>query len=286
MVGCLRGGSYGDGTTTQAIYHGGRPGQRMIITGYRNEKATIDGPVFISDTADYVTIRHVTIEGATKLPSGEKRLALEIWGLNFIFEDSVLTSHSGGRSGILLRGDRPLIRRNKIHDVGTVGSEFGYAHGIYVAESRGFKIERNWIYDCPVGWGVQLFPHAIDGVVAQNVIDGCGSGITITGDHTANSTHGNRIEHNLITNSLGLRSFNSGTGVAGCCEGSPDGNVVIGNVFWHNRGGAFDEWKGRSYIESRNVSLDPRYVNRAARDFRVRAPRARALGLWNGVFAR
>src|SRR6185436_15751454 len=194
MVGCLRGGSYGDGTTTQAIYHGGSAGQRMTIRGYRREQATVAGPVFISDTADYVTIRHVTIEGATKLPSGEKRLALEIWGRNFIFEDSVLTSHSGGRSGILLRGDRPLIRRNKIHDVGTVGSEFGYAHGIYVAESRGFKIERNWIYDCPVGWGVQLFPHAIDGVVAQNVIDGCGSGITITGDHTANSTHGNRIE--------------------------------------------------------------------------------------------
>jgi Right handed beta helix region len=283
MVGCLRAGVYGDGSTTQSIGHGGRAGQRVTIRGYPHEHVTVAGPVFVYPRAEYVTVSHVTVEGATNLPTGDKRLALEIWGRRFIFEDSVLTNHSGGRSGILIRGDETLIRRDKIYDVGTVGSTFGYAHGIYVAESHNFKIERNWIYDCRVGWGVQLYPHATNGIVAQNIIDGCGAGITIGGDGEV-SSRDNRIERNLITNSVGLGRFNPGTAVAGCCDQSPNGNVVIGNVFWANRGGAFDGYRGRSYVERRNISSNPRYVNRARKDFRVRGRKARALGLWNGVF--
>ena len=282
MVGCLRGGTYGDGATTQAIYRGGRSGKPITITSYPHEEGTIAGPVFISDTAGYVTISHITIEGGT--PAGDKKIALEVWGPHFIFKDGVITNHSGGRSGLLIRGDAAVIRRDKLYDIGTVGSNFGHAHGIYVAYSRNFKIERNWIYDCRSGWGVQLYPHAVNGIVAQNVIDGCGSGITISGNGDLTSSQ-NRIEHNLITNSTGLGQFNTGTAVAGCCARSPDGNVVLGNVFWGNRDGAFDVWKGQSYVERGNVTSNPRYMNRAAKDFRVKGGKARALGLWNGVFA-
>jgi hypothetical protein len=280
MIGCLRGGVYGDRSTTQTIDRGGRAGRRITIMGYPHEHATVAGSVFVSDRADYVTISHITLEGAGNVLAGDKRLALEIWGSRLIFEDSVLTNQSAGASGIFIKGDRPLIRRNRIHHV---GSNFGYDHGIYVAESHNFRIERNWIYDCRSGWGIHLYPHAVRGLVARNIIDGCGSGITIGGEGELHP-YDNRIEHNLITNSVGLGRFNPGTAVAGCCDQSPNGNVVIGNVFWANRGGAFDGYRGQSYVERRNISSNPRYVNRARKNFRVRGLRARALGLWNGVF--
>jgi hypothetical protein len=53
-------------------------------------------------------------------------------------------------------------------------------------------------------------------------------------------------------------------------------------MFWRNAGGSFDNYVGRSYLARDNVSTNPRYVNRAAKDFRVRARRAKKLGLWNG----
>jgi len=279
MIGCLRGGIYGD-RSTQSIRRGGRPGRRITIRGYPHEHATVAGSVFIFDHADYVTISHIRIKGASDAQADDKPLALEIWGRRFILEDSVVTNQSTGRSGILIKGDEALIRRNRIHDV---GSNFGYDHGIYVAESHNFKIERNWIYDCRIGWGIHLYPHAVRGLVARNIIDGCGSGITIGGDGEL-SSRDNRIEHNLISNSVGLGRFNPGTAVAGCCDQSTNGNVVIGNVFWANRGGAFDGYRGQSYVARRNSASNPRYVNRARKDFRVRGRRARALGLWNGVF--
>jgi Right handed beta helix region len=280
MVGCLRAGIYGDGSRTQSIRRGGRAGQRVTIRGYPHERVTVAGGVFVYPRAEYVTVSHVTVEGARNVGAGDKRLALEIWGRRFIFEDSVLTNQSGGASGILIKGDEPLIRRNRIHDV---GSNFGQDHGIYVDESHNFKIERNWIYNCRSGWGIHLYPHAVRGLITRNIIDGCGSGVTIGGEGELRSRD-NRIERNLITNSVGLGRFNPGTAVAGCCDQSPDGNVVIGNVFWGNRGGAFDAYRGQSYVERRNISSNPRYVNRPRKNFRVRSREARALGLWNGVF--
>jgi Right handed beta helix region len=282
MVGCLRGGVYGDRMTDHNIERGGRSGRRITITGYPRERATIAGAVFISNGADYVTLSHVTVNGANNVHADGKPQAMEIWGRHFVLQDSNLTNHKAATSGILIFGDAPVIRRNKIH---SIGANFGYDHGIYVANSHNFKIEYNWIYDCRAGWGVQLFPHAVRGTVAHNIIDGCGSGITISGGDEL-SSRDNRIEHNLITNSVGLGRFNPGTAVAGCCDRSPNGNVVIGNVFWRNRGGAFDGYRGQSYVEFRNISSNPRYVNRAEKDFGVRARRARALGLWNGVPAK
>lgn len=279
MVGCLRAGTYGDRSTVQEINRSGLRGRRIVVTGLGRERPTIAGAVFVSDRADYVTLRHVAVKGANTLRPNGRPQAMEVWGRHFIFEDSTLTNRNAAVSGIIVKGDGAVIRRNKIHDV---GGDFGYDHGIYVSTSRNFKITYNWIYDCHSGWGVQLYPNAAYGSVSHNIIDGCGSGITIGGDGDERS-HDNRIDHNLITNSIGLGHFNRGTGIAGCCGTSPDGNVVIKNMFWRNAGGSFDQYVGKSYAVDMNFSSNPRYFHRAAKDFRVRARAARALGLWNGL---
>ena len=279
MVGCLRAGTYGDRSTIQEINHSGLPGRRIVITGFRKENPTIAGAVFVSERADYVTLRHVAVEGANNLRPNGRPEALEVWGRHFIFEDSTLTNRNSAVSGIIVQANSTVIRRNKIHDV---GGDFGHDHGIYVSNSRNFTIESNWIYNCRSGWGVQLYPNAAYGTIDHNVIDGCGSGITISGETDTTSNH-NRIDHNLITNSIGLGHYNPGTAIAGCCSQDINGNVVIQNQFWRNAGGSFDNWVGRSYVARGNVSANPRYVDRGAKDFRVRASRAKKLGLWNGI---
>jgi hypothetical protein len=280
MVGCLRAGIYGDRSTIQEIDHSGLPGRRIVITGFRNETPTIAGAVFVSDHADYVTLRHVAVEGANNLRPNGRPEAMEVWGRHFIFEDSTLTNRNSAVSGIIIQADSAVIRRNKIHDV---GGDFGHDHGIYVSNSRNFQIKSNWIYDCRSGWGVQLYPNAAYGTVDHNIIDGCGSGITISGEDADRTSNHNHIDHNLITNSIGLGHFNPGTAIAGCCSKDPKGNVVTGNLFWKNAGGSFDNYVGQSYVARGNVSANPLYANRAAKDFRVKASRAKKLGLWNGV---
>jgi nitrous oxidase accessory protein NosD len=279
MVGCIRAGTYGDRSTVQEIDRSGLRGRRIVITGYGKERPTIAGAVFVSDRADYVTLRHVAVEGSNNLHPNGSPQAMEVWGRHFILEDSTVTNRNAAVSGIIVKGDGAVIRRNKIHDV---GDDFGYDHGIYVSTSRNFKIEYNWIYDCHAGWGIQLYPNAAHGRISHNIIDGCGSGIEIGSDGDQ-ASHENRIDHNLITNSIGLGHFNQGTGIAGCCGRDPGGNLVIKNLFWRNVGGAFDGYVGKSYSVGKNFSSNPRYFNRAAKDFRVKAGVARALGLWNGV---
>jgi hypothetical protein len=279
MVGCLRAGTYGDRSTVEMIDRSGLPGRRIVITGYQRERPTIFGAVFVSDHADYVTLSDVAVEGANNLHPGGKPQSMEVWGRNFIFEDSTLTNRNSAVSGILVEADGAVIRRNKIHDV---GGNFGYDHGIYVGQSHNFRIEQNWIYNCRVGWGVHLYPNAVDGRVRHNVIDGCGSGVTISGT-SSQTSRGNLVDHNLITKSVGLGRFNRGTAIAGCCASSPEGNLVAQNIFWGNVGGSFDGFVGKSYVARDNSSVNPRYVNAAAKDFRVKSSRAKRLGLWNGV---
>jgi hypothetical protein len=282
MVGCLRAGTYGSPSTSNEFSRSGKQGARITLRSYPGERATLRGYTAIDGS--YVTFSHLKIDNTNTFRFGDdcggRYESLTLAGSNIVLKHNEITasdiSHSS--NGIYVIGDNENISFNRIHGVGACQR---FDHGIYIAHSSNFKIEFNWIYDCREGWGIQLFPDAADGLIRHNIINGCGSGITISGEGSETSHH-NRIDHNLITNSVGFGRFNEGTGIAGCCAGSPNGNLVIQNMFWRNAGGSFDKYVGRSYLARDNVSANPRYVNRAAKDFRVRASRAKKLRLWNG----
>ena len=282
MVGCLRAGTFGSPSSNNDFRESGRAGARITLRSYPGEKATLQGYTTIDGS--YVTLSHLKIDNTNTFRFGDdcggRYESLTLAGSNIVLEHNEImasqTSHSS--NGMYIIGDDENIRFNKIHAVGACQR---FDHGVYVAHSRNFKIQFNWIYDCRDGFGIQLFPDAAGGRIRHNIIDGCGSGITISGEGTETSHH-NRIDHNLITNSVGFTRSNEGTAIAGCCSGSPNGNLVFKNMFWRNSGGPFDSYVGRSYLVRDNVRANPRYVNRAAKDFRVRASRAKQLGLWNG----
>src|ERR1039458_716140 len=82
------------------------------------------------------------------------------------------------------------------------------------------------------GWGVQMYPDAVDSHVYNNVIDHVGSGFVVGG-----ASSGNLIDHNIVTNSTGLPDAGLPGGVA-ISESNPGtGNTFRNNDVFNNPGG-------------------------------------------------
>ena len=149
-----------------------------------------------------------------------------------------------------------MIERNRIHNCGEMPPS-NHHHGIYVEASERARITGNWIYD-NADRGVQLFPDAQNTYVANNVIDGNGQGVVFS-----RKSSNNVVENNVISNPVvryNIESF----------ELTGSGNVARRNCVWSTR-----HW-GNAGIQLdvgvpvlENVVMEPGYVNRAAKDFRL-----------------
>jgi hypothetical protein len=109
--------------------------------------------------------------------------------------------------------------------------------------------------------------------VQYNVVDGNGDGVMIAGtDQFASS--GNTVAHNVFSNTqdrsaAGDPANNYGyqvTSFWGQKVGS--GNLVADNCFWRGVSGDVNVANG-GFTEDDNTVADPRYVSRAAKDFRL-----------------
>jgi hypothetical protein len=173
---------------------------------------------------------------------------------NICFQVGPGGNHGGGT----VRG--AVIADNRIHDCGTSNN---HRHGVYVADAVGTRIVGNAIYD--VGdRGIQLYPNAQSTVVAGNVVDGNGEGITISGAR-GTATSGSRVHHNVFSNPRVRASVESYWE-----QGSPVGrdNLVSDNCISGGRG--IDDHQG-GFTARDNVDADPQYANRRAKDFRMPA---------------
>src|SRR5436309_12737317 len=75
-TGCLRGGTYSENVT---IGNGGSgDDSRVTLTSYPGERATLDGRLYISDHANYVTVSNLKLDGRDEpaCPSGATGLHL------------------------------------------------------------------------------------------------------------------------------------------------------------------------------------------------------------------
>jgi hypothetical protein len=267
-TGCLRAGTYAEDVT---ITSGGTAGAPMTLTSYPGERATVRGAFWITRSAPFVTVASLDLDGrnAPNYPSPE------VNATDARFVDNDVTNHNtsicfnlGGTTDG--RADRALIERNRIHNCGEL-PRTNLDHGIYVEHATDARIVDNTIFD-NADRGVQLYPDAFRTYVARNVIDGNGEGVLIGGgseDYGAQASSENVIEHNVITNST--HSFNVmpfwGSPVVG------KNNIVRENCIW---GGARDGENhglnaGTGVTASSNTFADPGYVDRAAKDFRLRS---------------
>jgi parallel beta-helix repeat protein len=265
--GCLRAGTYrGD----VSIHRGGRPGAPIRLTSAPGARATIDGIVWVADSANDVEISALTLDGA----NARNEPSPQINGDRVTLRGNDITNHHTGicvilggafeRYGIAVD---PVVEDNRIHDCGRL-PRTNHDHGIYDEGTRGARILGNLIYG-NADYGVHLYPNADDGVVARNVIEGNGGGVIVAGASGGEYTHQYASDHNLIE-----ANVISGSQSRPDLETSWDGLRGRGNVARRNclgpTTGTLTAVDPGLELDA-NISAQPGYVNLAAGDLRQRA---------------
>jgi parallel beta-helix repeat protein len=251
-TGCLLAGTYAEDVS---IRRGGSDGQPVTLRGASGVIATIRGRFWIADSADWVTVTHLHLDGynAGHLPSPT------VNGDHATFtNDDVTNDHMGGvgdGDGICFQlGDAnygygaawyTTIAGSSIHDCGTSNN---HNHGIYVESSYYAQIVGNWIYD-NADRGIQLYPNAQHTLIRNNVIAGNGEGVIFSGNASYASSD-NLLTHNVIVDSKIRHNveyyWNAGAPIgtnnvvtANCIYGGHEGDVqepeigyaAIANIF-------------------------------------------------------
>jgi Right handed beta helix region len=281
-TGCLLEGTY-EGNVV--VTRGGTPGMPLtLMDAPSGGRATLSGIVSVAESADHVVISGLRIDGSD--PPTADGVLVKIFGdhvtlrQNDIFADGrricVSTGDANGHEGIAWY---PVIERNRIHDCGNLAAgprSYPSGHAVYLQADRHAVVRDNYIYDTNFGddlggRGIQLWPDSQDAVIEHNVVDNSNEwNLIISGaDYETGTTRGAKVRNNVFTNPVEHNVTSAWWGV------DPTGaNEVTGNCVFGAPGDefAFTDWLGRqAYVARDNLRADPLYVDRAAKDFRLRA---------------
>ena len=263
QTGCLHGGRY-EGNVS--MRRGGTADARVTLRSFPGERAEIAGRFSVSDSADFVTVEGLLLNGATapRCPTGATCTHLPsptVDGDDVIFQDNEVTNEHVGICFAFNESSRSIIRRNRIHNCGRMNPVSNHDHGIYLTEAEDTQILDNVIYD-NADRGIQLYPNADRTTIRGNVIDGNGVGIIFSGEGGSTSD-GNIAENNVITNSNIRRNVESWWP-----SGVGSGNVARNNCIHGGKLGNIGTQEG--FVAIRNLIVDPLYVDRGAKDFRLK----------------
>jgi len=285
QTGCLRAGTYGSLTAWHQIATNGSSGGRITITSYPGETATVIG--YVDVEASYTTLENLRIDGSNTLylhhPSGVNCANHVSQPLMIAGYDDILQYVDYFQSVPALRGnaigvgfggnaDSPIIRYNRIHDVG--GCDF-YDHLIYLAGGRGAQIYDNWMWNDAHGWGIKLDPGPSGARIWGNVIDAAGSGFNFGNSSGTKPTADNQVFDNIVMNSVGVSNPDIGYSHAGVFVSSPGmltsstGNQIFNNDSYNNPGGITNFFAISVAQISVTVNSDvaPQFANAAAHNY-------------------
>ena len=256
-TGCLQPGATFEGKLR--ANHGGAPGRPITLTtGPGPGRATVLGWLYVPDGVNDIIFRNLTLNGRD---SGS-RVSPSVNGDRIQFLNNDITNdyygiclHLGKAGGGA--AEDIVVDGNRIYRCGILPAA-GHDHGIYVNTSRNVRITNNYIYD-NADYGIQLYPDAQSTLIANNVIDGNGRGITFSGEGGTASSNNVAVD-NIISNSgdtWNIESFWGGP--------TGSGNRAEGNCVWNGARGNIARLTG--VTTSGNIEADPRYVDRAAKNF-------------------
>ena len=261
QTGCLRDGNYSDSDGEIAI-----DTANTTLTSYPGETAKVTGRVWVTKSADGVTVSDLTLDGKNSrdLPSPTVNAADVVLRDNDISNENTSICVSLGSVDTYGRATRTLIEGNSIHNCGAMPAT-NQDHGIYVAYADDTVIRDNYIYD-NADRGIQLYPDAQGTEITGNVIDGNGEGVIFGGSETS-ASNDNTVENNVITNSKIRDNIDSSWG----------GKVGSGNVARNNcvGGGAYDDGDGgiidgqQGFKSLDNLLKAPEFVNAKVGDFTI-----------------
>ena len=266
QVGCLHGGRYSEHVR---INRSGTADARIVVRSFPGEQAELYGRLYVPGDASHVTFEGLKLNGASTEICGNKPDCLlpspTVNGQDIIFQDNDVTNEhtticfSLGASGYGT-AERVIIRRNRIHDCGQLPAN-NHEHGIYVVESEDAQILDNYIYD-NADRGIQLYPNADGTIIRGNVMDSNGVGVIFSGVGGSTSDN-NLVENNVITNSNIRHNVESWWP-----DNSGTGNVARNNCLYGGKQGNVGTQDG--FVATRNLMVDPQFVDRGAKDFRLK----------------
>lgn len=247
QTGCLRAGVYADRSSDGYVArfaHGGRRGRPLILRNFPGERATLAGIVYVTRTADDVTISDLVIDDPTTYASNGE-ITVEINATRTTLLRDEITNRSLKTCVILGSGDvgraiGTVIRDSILHECGDPDNHM-HDHAIYLTQAAGTRIEGNVISGTG-GYGVHLYPDAQRTLVRHNVIVGNGGGVIFAGEGDSASSH-NVVEENVIERSSqapdvssywGDRVGNRNVARRNCLSGGPvaehPGFAILGNI--------------------------------------------------------
>jgi Right handed beta helix region len=259
QTGCLRAGTYRDRQYVLAVQRSGRRGAPITIRSYPGERARLLGITQIAGRARWVVLSGLDFEG-----DGSQN-TIKVYGSDVTIESSDITNGRRGLSCLLLgsaaegTAERPLIRRNRLHDCGDP-AHGNKDHGIYAAYTSGGRITRNYFSDS-AAYAIQFYPSAQGMRFDHNVIDGGGDsvrgGIVFGGD-SRHASSDDLVDHNVI-------AFAASGGVTSDWEGpQKKRNVARDNCLWE---ADIDHPAG--FRAAGNVVADPEFRDRSHGDLRM-----------------
>jgi parallel beta-helix repeat protein len=246
---------------------------QVTLTSQPGQRATLHGQLVIDDDASHVTVSDLVLDSA-----GLNKPSPIVLGDDALFARNEVTNRRSPAICFILgqlghddnaTAERTRIEANRIHDCGVSDN---HRHGIYLEHADRTRIIGNWLYD-NADRAIQLYPSAQNTLIAGNVIDGNGQGIIFSGNGSHTSS-GNIVRHNVLTNPR-LRALVESWYPSGTPKGT--GNLVESNCL--AGGSQLVDTSSGGFSTRDNLTVDPRFADRARKDFTLPAgsPCARLL---------
>jgi hypothetical protein len=250
----------------------GTPAKPITIAAYPRERPVLrpspsspSYPIELDTGAAYVRVSGFLIENAV----GSSTTNVYVAGRAHHIEISRNEIRGSQQHGIFTDPTTSDVQmlRNSIHDNGKV-TDRKQDHGIYV-EGRRQLIANNLIFDQPHGWGIQVYPNSTNVIVTANTIVGNSLGGIVVGGNGKTAANATTIVNNVV-------AFNAREGIRGYypSAGGPagSGNRAFNNIAFANPHGNFVNDRAPSTVldfSEDNAAVNPRFVNRAAHDYRL-----------------
>jgi hypothetical protein len=226
----------------------------ITIAGYPGEEAQVVIKTKLRLTGNYLRLTGLVLDRNHALSSAPEDLACTGEPNVNLYGDDIslyrLDIRNSNMSGIYISGaDNAQITANWIHDN---GAHFGQDHGIYYGSGVGGTTSNN-VIENNYGFGLHMYPGPVGQTIVQNTIVGSAkAGIILSGARDL------KVSNNISAwnGAEGIRTH--GSGCVGCVA---EKNLLYGN--------STDFYLPQPLTIISPLHADPRFVDRASRNYRV-----------------